>query len=165
MYICCFSHTIDHVGSHFETPTLNDFITLWICLFPRPDCPGGQGQAGACPAIAAQVVEQMGGCNALYRRHRAFPSGKWVLGPNLHSKLLAFFDTPHITSKLRVEIAATIDWGESFVKACYILEGDGPLCFEVIDKVKAGFAIHPMCVVLQTYLLDNYLSTLTMNSG
>lgn len=31
--IGCFSHTIDHVGSHFDTPTLNDFITLWISLF------------------------------------------------------------------------------------------------------------------------------------
>ena len=29
----CFSHTIDHVGSRFQTPTLSEFITLWICLF------------------------------------------------------------------------------------------------------------------------------------
>ena len=30
---CCFSHTIDHVGSHFNTPTLSEFISLWISLF------------------------------------------------------------------------------------------------------------------------------------
>lgn len=29
----CFSHTIDHVGGCFDTPTLNEFFTLWISLF------------------------------------------------------------------------------------------------------------------------------------
>jgi len=29
----CFSHTLDHVGEKFRTPTLSDFITLWINLF------------------------------------------------------------------------------------------------------------------------------------
>ena len=33
VHVRCFSHTIDHVGSHFETRTLYDFITLCICLF------------------------------------------------------------------------------------------------------------------------------------
>ena len=31
--IGCFSHTIDHVGSRFKTPTLSEFITAWISLF------------------------------------------------------------------------------------------------------------------------------------
>ena len=47
------------------------------------------------------------------------------IGPHLHSKLLAFFDNPQVSSKLLVEIAATVDWVEPFVKACYRLEGDG----------------------------------------
>lgn len=66
------------------------------------------------------------------------------LGPHLRSKLLTFFDNPQVTSKLRVEIAATIDWGEPFVKACYTFEGDGSLsfeCFEVIDKVQAAVTV------------------------
>ena len=36
-------------------------------------------------------------------------------------------------------MAATVDWGEPFVKACYVLEGDGPLvlkCYEVIERVR-----------------------------
>ena len=36
-----------------------------------------------------------------------------------------------------------MDWGEPFVKACYHLEGDGPLafnCYEVIDQVIASVA-------------------------
>ena len=35
----CFSHTIDHVGEKFNTPTLGEFITLWITLFSHsPKC-------------------------------------------------------------------------------------------------------------------------------
>ena len=29
----CYSHTIDHVGERFKTPTLDEFIRLWISLF------------------------------------------------------------------------------------------------------------------------------------
>ena len=29
----CFSHTLDHVGEHFETPTLSEFGTAWLMLF------------------------------------------------------------------------------------------------------------------------------------
>ena len=29
----CFSHTLDHVGEHFRTPTLNEFVTNWLTLF------------------------------------------------------------------------------------------------------------------------------------
>ena len=31
--IGCFSHTIDHVGDHFDTPVLYDFGTSWVSLF------------------------------------------------------------------------------------------------------------------------------------
>ena len=31
----CFSHTIDHVGGCFDTPTQNEFITLWISFFSQ----------------------------------------------------------------------------------------------------------------------------------
>ena len=65
------------------------------------------------------------------------------IGPALRPKLLAFFHNLQSKSKLEVEMAATVDWGEPFVKACYHLEGDGPLaldCFEMIDQVKASVA-------------------------
>ena len=65
-------------------------------------------------------------------------------GLHLRSKLLSFFDNLHITSQLWVEIAATVDWGEPFMKLCYTIEGDGPLpleCYKIIDKVKVAVAI------------------------
>jgi hypothetical protein len=29
----CYSHTINHVGERFSTPTLSEFLTAWILLF------------------------------------------------------------------------------------------------------------------------------------
>ena len=33
MDIGCFSHTLDHVGEHMQTPILDDFVKSWIGLF------------------------------------------------------------------------------------------------------------------------------------
>ena len=54
-----------------------------------------------------------------------------------------FFNDPQTKAKLKIEIAATVDWGEPFVKACYHLEGDGPLaleCYETVDQISALIA-------------------------
>ena len=37
--------------------------------------------------------------------------------------------------RLKLELAAVIDWGEVFVKATYNLEGDGPLSFTAYEEV------------------------------
>lgn len=45
---------------------------------------------------------------------------------------------------LMIELAVTIAAGEPFVKACYTLEGDGPLaltCYEVLSTVKASIQV------------------------
>ena len=46
------------------------------------------------------------------------------------SELLQVLDGPAKTSKLKIEIATTVDAVEQFVKATYKLEGDGPLSLE-----------------------------------
>ena len=33
--IGCFSHTRDHVGEHFNTPILDEFMKTWISMFSR----------------------------------------------------------------------------------------------------------------------------------
>ena len=38
---------------------------------------------------------------------------------------------------LKLELAATIDVGEHFVKATYFLEGDGPLVVACYEKLSA----------------------------
>ena len=35
MDIGCFSHTLDHVGEHMQTPILDDFVKSWIGLFSQ----------------------------------------------------------------------------------------------------------------------------------
>lgn len=43
----------------------------------------------------------------------------------------------HSNMLLKLELAATIDVGEHFVKATYFLEGDGPLIFSCYEKLSA----------------------------
>ena len=63
-------------------------------------------------------------------------------GPSLRPKLLAYFHTPQTKSKLQIEIAATVHWGEPFVKACYDHEGYGPLALECYERVKSCSCFH-----------------------
>ena len=144
----CFSHTIDHVGSRFQTPTLSEFITLWICLFSHSPKTRQLWRSRTNKSMSGysstrwwskwEVVREV---MLYFADIEPFLRENEDLGPHLCSKLLAFFDNPQVTSNLRVEIAATVDWGEPFVKACYTLEGDGPLSFEILEKVKAAIAV------------------------
>ena len=65
----------------------------------------------------------------------------------LRLKLLDLLSNPQRSACLWIELAATIDWGEPFVKACYYLEGDGPLavdCYEQ-DSDWIAYRVHPQC--------------------
>ena len=58
------------------------------------------------------------------------------VAPATRTKLLSFFSEPSKKANLQIELAATMDYGEPFVKATYTLEGDGPLaleCHEIIE--------------------------------
>ena len=146
----CFSHTIDHVGSHFNTPTLSGFITSWISLFshsPKTRLLWKTRIERSMSSYSAtrwwskwKVIKQV---MLYFGDIEPFLLENEDIGPALRPKLLAFFQEPQTKSKLQVEMAATVDWGEPFVKACYHLEGDGPLalgCFETIDQVIASVA-------------------------
>ncbi len=61
----------------------------------------------------------------------------------LKPKLLVVLGDPQQNRLLKLELAATIDVGEPFVKATYRLEGDDPLaleCFEVITVLQASIS-------------------------
>lgn len=57
--------------------------------------------------------------------------------PKLLPKLQAIFSDPQRLMTLKLELAATTDVGEHFVKATYFLEGDGPLVFACYEKLSA----------------------------
>lgn len=112
-----FSHMIDHVGGCFQTPTLSEFITLWVCLFSHSPKTVLLWKSKTDRSMSSysstrwrskwEVIK----CTLLMLS-LSCRKMRWSLGPHLCSKLLTFFDNPQITSKLEVEIAARVNWGE-----------------------------------------------------
>ena len=146
----CFSHTIDHVGEHFKTPVLIPFMTSWVSLFshsPKARLLWKQ-QTGKSMAtysatrwwskweVMKQLMVQFGDVVPFLTSDEEF-------APALKPKLLSVLQDPTKSKLLQLELAATIDAGEPFVKATYRLEGDGPLaleCYEIVATVQV--AIH-----------------------
>lgn len=57
------------------------------------------------------------------------------LSPASQMKLKQFFADPVKHVLLELEL---VDFGESFVKATYNLEGDGPLAFVAYEKIRTS---------------------------
>ena len=60
------------------------------------------------------------------------------VAPQILRQLVDFFSHLNKVISLKLELAALVDVGKVFVKATYILEGDGPLvlsCFETLQAV------------------------------
>ena len=141
----CFSHTLGHVGEKFRTPTLSDFITLWINLFSHSSKSKLAWKDQTSVSIATysttrwwskwEVVNQVPN---LFGDVEAFLWENLNLSSSVtRSKLLAFFDDPVKKALLQIEIAATVDAGMPFVKATYKIEGDGPLAYECYEIISA----------------------------
>ena len=54
------------------------------------------------------------------------------VAPQISRQLVDFFSHLNKVISLKLELAALVDVGEVFVKATYILEGDGPSCFVML---------------------------------
>ncbi|CAB4023964.1 RNA-directed DNA polymerase from transposon BS [Paramuricea clavata] len=141
--IGCFSHTLDHVGEKFDTPVLTKFIKHWVSLFAHS------------PHAKLLWKDRTGKSLTTYS-----PTRWWSQWECIKQDLFLFY--PHVTAfltanrdtgtapattrklldiianseaKLKIEIAATVDAGEPFVKKTYSLEGDGPLVLEAYDAI------------------------------
>ena len=141
----CFSHTLDHVGGHFNTPILSEFVSMWINLFSHSPKTKLLWKSATGYSMASysstrwwskwEVIKQL---MLFFGDIESFLSSNSDIAPSLRPKLLTMLSDPLTKAKLQMEMAATVDWGEPFVQACYCLEGDGVLaleCYEVIDKV------------------------------
>ena len=129
----CFSHTLDIVGTKFNTPTLTTFISLWISLFSHSPKTKAlwKDQTGKSMAsfsktrcwsrweVMQQVMVQFGDLLPFLDRNQD-------IGPALREKLLEILKNNQRVSLLKIELAAIVDVGEHFVKSTYNLEGDGP---------------------------------------
>ena len=170
----CFSHTIDHVGEHFKTPILDSFVSSWVKIFSHSPKARllWKEQTGRSMAtfsvtrwwskweVIKQLLEQFGDIRLFLSSEENFAS---VLKP----KLLAVLENAQQNIMLQLEMAATVDAGEPFVKATYHLEGDGPLafeCFEVITMLQASISNnHYPNVIAVARQLSTGNSTLTVS--
>ena len=142
--IGCYSHTLNHVGENFQTPTLTDFMHSWIALFSHSPktkllwkARVGHSMPSYCKTRWWNKWEVVKMVMLHFQDIEPFLRSNDDIGPATRPKLLSF-DDQQKRGLLQLEIAATVDYGEPFVKATYFLEGDGPQaleCYEVIQKV------------------------------
>jgi hypothetical protein len=146
----CFSHTLDRVGEHFDIPVLNEFISTWISMFSHsPKAHLCWRELTGCTMksysatrwwskweVMQQLMVQFGDVEPFLIRYSDVAAAT-------NAKLQGVFQDRLKKVHLQLELSSIIDWGEHFVKATYILEGDGPLClrcYEVIDMIYAAIA-------------------------
>ena len=113
MDIGCFSHTIDHVGGHFKTPTLSDFIGSWITLFffnsakNRLLWKNQTGQSMSIYSFSSTWWWSKWEVNCCIK---PFLEGNEDIGPATWPKLLEVMNDSQKLAFLRIELASTIDW-------------------------------------------------------
>ena len=136
----CFSHTLDLVGEKFCTPTLDKFFKGWINLFSRSTKTklAWKNKTGL-PTPSYSTTRWWSKWEVLKRMLESFGDVQSFLQQNdlppTRQKLLEMMDDPPQNRKLKMEFAVTIDAGETFVKATYCLEGDGPIAFVVYEEI------------------------------
>ena len=140
--IGCFSHTLDLVGSKFNTPHLSDFMTAWVSLFSHSPKTRllwreqtGRSVLSYSPTrwwsrweLMKQLLELYGDLETFLRRHedRAHAT---------RNKFLQHLDDPCKKTYLQLELAVIVDAGMPFIQATYKLEGDGPLAVEWYEVI------------------------------
>ena len=143
----CFSHTLGHVGEHFTTSVLNEFVSGWIGLFSRsPRTKLLWKTATGLRAPSYSTTRWWSKWEVIKQMHEGFADVESFittadLPPASKSKIQHICDDPLKKIKLQIELAITDDAGEAFVRATYYLEGDGPLiftCYNKIQELKAG---------------------------
>ena len=140
--IGCFSHTLDHVGEHFNTPALDVFMKVWISMFsssPKTKLAWTTKTGLSIPSYS--VTRWWSKWEVMKFLHDSFGDVESFLEiedlPPSKVKLQEILHDPPSKRKLMIELAMTIDAGEPFVKATYCLEGDGPLIFSAYEEIKA----------------------------
>lgn len=140
--IGCFSHTLDHVGEKMETTILDQFMKAWISLFahsPKSRI-AFKTQTGQSPKTHSatrwwskfEVIKQV---HDLFGDIPNFLNTA-DLPAVTKKKLTDICNQPQQQALLKIELAATVDAMEPFVKATYNLEGDGPLALRAYQELR-----------------------------
>ena len=162
----CFSHTIDHVGERFCTPTLDEFVTAWITLFSHSPkakltwhARTGRPVKTFCKTrwwshweVVNQLLEVFGDI-------QPFLEENTDLGPATRSKMLSILHDPSKKTYLMLEMAAVVDAGRQFVQTTYNLEGNGPLVLQCYEQIEVIFQSVQVCHFPNTDAVIRQLSS------
>ena len=146
--IGCFSHTLDRVSENMKTPILDDFFKAWIGMFSRspktrdkwrsltglPPPSYSVTRWWSCFEVLAKLLSTFGDVFTLLEDEDISPANA--------NKLRAILSDAAKTRKLKIELAATVDCMEPFVKTTYSLEGDGFLALETYEHMYKCFIYH-----------------------
>ena len=147
MDIGCFSHTIDLVGERMKTPVLDAFSKGWIGLFSRsPKARLAWHTLTGLSPRSYSATRWWSKFEVLRQLHDTFGDVlKFLEGDDMPSAtsnaLLDILRDPSQSRKLKMELAVTTDEMEPFVKATYVLEGDGPLALVAYERLTTLFAV------------------------
>ena len=136
MDVVCASHSLNNIGNHFDTPTLDEFCQWWVSLFSRSHATklAWKTRTGVSPKshsatrwwslweVLEQLLKYLGDVQPFLEECES--------KPNACRRLLSILQNetaPDSCDMLRMELAATVDFGEPFVRKTYIIEGDGML--------------------------------------
>ena len=129
MTLAVFSHMIDQVGNLFNTSTLNEFISTWIGLFSHSFKARTLWKSRTDCSVKSYSVtrwwskwEVMRQLMVYFGDLLSFLEENDDVAPACRLKLLGIIHDSDKLAHLKIELAATVDIGEPFVKACYYLE-------------------------------------------
>ena len=143
--VVCFSHTLDNVGNYFVIPNLSEFGNLWIRLFGhshkvRLMCQEQTGLKSKSYSetrwwskweVYKQLTEQFGDLQEFVAN-----AERENVAPQISHQLVDFLSDPDKVLSLKLELAVIVDVGVSFVKATYVLEGDGLQVFSCFERLQ-----------------------------
>jgi len=139
----CFSHTIDHVGEHMNTPILEEFMKYWISLFSHsPKARLAWKTQTGLSIRSYSPTRWWSKFEMIHQLHDTFGDVPQFLQSaelpiTTTAKLLRIIDDQPTYRKFKVELATTVDAMQPFVKATYSLEGDGPLALQAYQIVSS----------------------------
>ena len=144
--IGCFSHTLDHVGEHVNTPHLDAFFKAWISLFshsPKARLLWRTQTGLSSPPYS--TTRWWSTYEVLQQLHDASGDAITFLSneelPKVTvTKMTNILNNPATSRKQKVELAVTVDAMSIFVRTTYILEGDGPLALVAYTFIHSLYA-------------------------
>ena len=141
----CFAHTLDHIGEKFNCPTLKRFWGHWIAIFNHSKRAKRIFLQTTGSSFITYCKTRWWSRDECYRQLlvlwgdllkvlQTINASRLQDGESCTNAIQMLSDIRTLKT-LQVELAASVDGADPFIKATYALEGDGPLAFVTFDKM------------------------------